>query len=163
MSHTPDRPGHWFDRKTDWQQRLASVLEMARSISAQTDPQKMVQDYGRRVREMYQTDGWVSLSRRNLSPPEVRITRASIWGYDVNPWTDTQEPVIHRSGFFSRVIYRDEPTVIDDLEAELPPDDPAWPFLVGMKSASAIPLFDQGSALNMVVGLSKHVAGFPRD
>src|SRR5215213_55713 len=90
-----------------WQDRLATIIEMAREMSAQTDPQQMVQDYGRRVREMFHTDGFVALSRRGLERPRVRVTRASIWGNDVNPWKQTTNLTILDGGLFSQLIWAD--------------------------------------------------------
>ena len=46
----------------DWQERLTPIISMAREMSAQTDPQQMVQDYSRWMRQMMPTDGFVSRS-----------------------------------------------------------------------------------------------------
>jgi sigma-B regulation protein RsbU (phosphoserine phosphatase) len=143
-----------------WQKRLASVVEMSRSMSAQTDPQAMVQDYSRRMRNMYKVDGFVSLSRRDLNHPDVRVTRASIWGTDVNPWKQTRDLTIHHGGLFSELIYLDEPSIIDDLQ--LADGDPAAPFVAGMRSLLATPLFDKGTALNMIISMRKEPNSFDR-
>jgi sigma-B regulation protein RsbU (phosphoserine phosphatase) len=144
-----------------WQQRLAFIVDMAREMSSQTDPQQMVRAYMRRVRQMFPTDGFVSLSRRDLEHPRVRVTRASIWGMDVNPWKENENPTIHDRGLFSDLIWSDEPVVIDEIN--IPADDPAAPFVDGMKSAVAIPLFDQGVALNLIIGMRLEPRAFDRE
>src|SRR5947207_1910783 len=72
--------------RAPWPQRLKFIVETMREVSRQTDPQQMVQSYGRRMREMMPSDGWVSLSRPDLRPPQYRVTRASTWDGSVNPW-----------------------------------------------------------------------------
>ena len=57
------------------------------------------------------------------------------------------------------MIYGDEPHVIDDLNVS--DDDPAAAYLAGHRSLMAIPVYDQGVALNMVVLLRKKPAAFP--
>jgi sigma-B regulation protein RsbU (phosphoserine phosphatase) len=144
-----------------WQELLAFIVEMAREMSRQTDPQQMVQDYMRRVRQVSRLDGFVSLSRRGLDYPRVRVTRASIWGTQVNPWNQTDNLEIHEGGLFSTLIWGDEPVVLDDID--LPADDPAVPFVDGMRSATAIPLFDRGVAMNMIIALRKEPHAFDRE
>jgi sigma-B regulation protein RsbU (phosphoserine phosphatase) len=51
--------------------------------------------------------------------------------------------------------------VIDDLQ--LPPDEPAAEYLAGQRSLLAIPMFDQGESLNMVVLLQQEPNAFPKD
>jgi sigma-B regulation protein RsbU (phosphoserine phosphatase) len=138
-----------------WQERLAFYVETAREMSRQTEPQRMVEAYGNRMRALSPYSGSVSLSRRGLTRPDVRVTRASIWSKDVNPWT-ADSPVIHRGGLFSRLIWSDEVTIIDDLVVA--DEDPAAPFCAGMRSLVAIPLFDQGVALNMVIVMRRETS-----
>jgi sigma-B regulation protein RsbU (phosphoserine phosphatase) len=78
----------------------------------------------------------------------VRITRFSDWG-DVNPWKETHRLPVISGGLFSELIYSDEPRIINDLH--VPPDDPAYPYLAGLGSLQALPQYDQGVALNMVI------------
>src|SRR3954467_14367874 len=69
-----------------WQERLAYVLDMMREMSRQTDPQRMVQAYSARMRQVLMSDRALSLSRRGLASPRFRITRSSTWEDAVNPW-----------------------------------------------------------------------------
>ena len=64
-----------------WPQRLDFIVETMREMSSQIDPQEMVETYGRRVRYMSPADRRISISRRDLKPPEYRITRSGCVGW----------------------------------------------------------------------------------
>jgi sigma-B regulation protein RsbU (phosphoserine phosphatase) len=147
----------------DTQQKLAFVVEMMRDLSRQTDPQVMVAEYGKRMRQVVPSDGYFSLSRRDLEEPYYRITRSSRWEEAVNPWKNKDRLPVFRGGLIARIIYGDQPVIIDDLPAELGEDEPAREYLAGFGSLLAIPLFDKGTALNMVVLLRTEPAAFSRE
>jgi sigma-B regulation protein RsbU (phosphoserine phosphatase) len=143
-----------------WPKRLEFVMSMMREISRQNDAQSMVQTYGRRMREVLPSDGFVSLSRRELQRPLVRVTRSHLWGNDVNPW-QARERVILDRGLLSDLIWTEDALVVEDFC--LQPNDPGAPFLEGMRSLVAVPLFDRGAALNMFIALSRQPNGFAHD
>jgi sigma-B regulation protein RsbU (phosphoserine phosphatase) len=145
----------------DWQKRLALIVETMREMSLQTDPQAMVRAYGAKVRQLIPADNSISLSRRGLEWPQYRITRSTMWQESINPWKEKERlPLLH-GGLLARLIYGDEPQVIDELDVA--PDDPGAAYLAGHRSLQAIPLFDQGVALNMVVRLRAAAAAFSRE
>ncbi|CAN5916264.1 hypothetical protein BH23PLA1_BH23PLA1_16560 [soil metagenome] len=133
----------------DWQPRLAHIVSMMRELSRQNDPQEMVRAYGRQMREILPTDRLLSLSRRDLPAPYFRITRSSTWQDEINPWTQKQRLPVLEGGLLGDLIYGEEPRIIGDLQVS--PEDPAAEYLRGMGSALAIPNYDRGEALNMVV------------
>lgn len=141
-----------------WQERLTAVMEMMREMSSQTDPQQMVQQYGARMRRFRHVDRSISLSRRDLAAPRVRVTRFSGWTSEVDPWKQPEQLPILDGGILSELIYGNEPRVINDFEAAA--GDPAFEFLSGQGSLVAIPLLDQGVALNMVVHLRRDPGAF---
>ena len=145
----------------DWQQRLGLIVEMMRDMSRQTDPQEMVRSYAERVRVLLPSDGRLSLSRRGLTAPKYRITRSTAWKDDVNPWKEKDRLPLLEGGLLAELIYGDEPHITDALD--VPAADPAAEYLRGHRSLMAIPMFDQGVALNMVVLLSREPAAFPRE
>jgi sigma-B regulation protein RsbU (phosphoserine phosphatase) len=145
----------------DWQQRLAYIVEMAQDLSRQTDPQAMVRSYGERVRRLLPSDGRLSLSRRGLAAPMYRITRSSTWPESINPWKEKERLPLLEGGLLAQLIYSDEPRIFDDLIVA--DDDPAAEYLAGHRSLMAIPLFDQGVALNMVLLLRKPPGAFRKD
>jgi phosphoserine phosphatase RsbU/P len=145
----------------DWRQRLAIVVQTMREISRETDPQAMVRAYGARMRQLRPYDGFVALSRRDLPAPKFRITRCSKWKEEINPWKQKHLLPILEGGLLGNLIYGNEPQIIDDLEVD--PGDPAAEYLAGYRSLMAIPNFDQGVALNMVVSLRAEPNAFKRE
>ena len=145
----------------DWRQRLALIVEMMREMSRQTDPQVMFRAYTTRIRQMLPIDRSVSLSRRDLKPPKYRITRSNIWKDEVNPWKQKEGLPLLEGGILGELIYGDEPRTIDNLRVA--DDDPAAEYFAGQRSLIAIPLYDRGVALNMVVLMRKEPAGFNHD
>jgi sigma-B regulation protein RsbU (phosphoserine phosphatase) len=133
---------------------------MMRQMSLQTDPQAMVRDYGARLQRLIPRDASLSLSRRGLAHPNYRITRSSAWKESINPWKETNRLPSFAGGLLAELIYSDEPRVIDDLEIRA--DEPAAEYLAGYHSLMAIPLFDRGLAINMVVLLGKASSMFDR-
>jgi sigma-B regulation protein RsbU (phosphoserine phosphatase) len=147
----------------EWQDRLASIVDAMREMSLQTEPAEMVQAYGARIRELMPAGRWFSLSRRGLEWPRYRITRSSTWTEVINPWKETDRLPLLKGGLLAELIYGNEPRIIDELTAHLAADDPAFDYLDGFHSLMAIPHFDQGEALNMVVQLQKEPAAFDRE
>ncbi|HLL89445.1 MAG TPA: PP2C family protein-serine/threonine phosphatase [Tepidisphaeraceae bacterium] len=160
MDHA--RPASFFDRDpAHWRERAAYITDVMREMSRQSDPQTMVRTYGQRMREIFPVDRFVSLSRRGLERPQVRVTRTTEWekaGRDVNPWAQKDQLPLLDRGLLSDLIWRDEPTIIDELQVD--PADPGAEFLEGMRSLVAVPIFDDGVAANMVVQLKRQPNGF---
>jgi sigma-B regulation protein RsbU (phosphoserine phosphatase) len=144
-----------------WDQRVNTVVEMMREISRQQEPQAMVQAYGRRMRQIMPAEGSLSLSRRDLSYPYFRITRSSRWDTIVNPWKSRDQLPLLKGGLLAELIYGEMPTVIDEMKVSL--DDPAIDYLRDHRSLVAIPLFDQGHSLNMVMLFRNRTHAFDRN
>lgn len=144
-----------------WRPKLSDIVDLMKDMSRHTDPQEMVRSYGAKIAELLPIDRRISLSRRGLESPRFRITRSSTWESEINPWREKSRLPLLKGGLFAKLIYSDEPIIIDDLEID--PNDPAAEYLEGHRSLAAIPMFDQGVALNMVVLLRKERAGFPPD
>lgn len=142
-------------------ERLEAVIELTKSTSLHTDPEEMVRDYGARVRTLFGAIGIVSLSRRGLTRPWFRITRASTWEEAINPWKHPDRLPVFDRGLFSRLIHDERPVILRDLRVE--PDDPAAPYLRGVRSLTAVPHFDRGQGLNMACMLFGHPDAVPDD
>lgn len=145
----------------DWRQRLARIVDTVREMSVQSDPQAMVRAYGGRMDQIMPTDRMVSLSRRGLAAPQYRITRSSLWPDEVNPWAQPDRLPVYDHGVLGELLYSDDPHIINRLA--LPPDDPAAEYFHGMGSLIAIPLFDQGVAMNMVVLMREQPGAFAEE
>lgn len=139
-------PGHPDDA-------MREVVDLMRALSKETEPQAAVRLYRDRVRRLIPFDATIAVSRRDLSAPWYRITRASVWKDEVNPWVQKDRLPLHDRGLLGELIYRDEPTIINDLKPD--PDDPAFELLTGYGSLFAQPQYDQGIAKNMVIALRR--------
>jgi sigma-B regulation protein RsbU (phosphoserine phosphatase) len=152
--------GDFFnDPNQDWRSRLATTVDVMRELSRVNDPQEMNQVYTRRMVELFPTTRQISLSRRKLHAPSVRVTRSSHWTEEINPWKEPHRLPVLNGGLFADLLYADEPRIIDDLK--LAPNDPAAEYLRGQRSLIAIPLYDAGSAMNMVVATRAEAHAFP--
>lgn len=139
--------------------RLSLTVDVMRELSRADDPQTMYRVYSRRMREIFPTSRQISLSRRELPPPRVRITRFSEWTDEINPWTDAARLPLLESGLFSDLIHTGRPRLVGDLTVA--DGDPAASYLAGQRSLLAIPLFDAGDAVNMVVLTREEANAFP--
>lgn len=137
------------DIRADWQAHLSHVVETVREMSTHTDPQEMVRNYGRRMRSMLPTDRMIALSRRGMDRPKLRITRDSSWEDEVNPWQQKDRLPIIEGGVLSELIYADKPQIFNDFRVDS--DDPAYRYLSDARSVLALPNYDNGVALNMVL------------
>jgi hypothetical protein len=141
---------------------LQEALDLAASviadISRTDDPQMMLQAYIARAAALMPFDRSVSLSRRGLEAPHYRITRSTLWTDAPDPWTERDKLPLLRAGLLGELLYAGRPRLIDPLV--FPADDPAADQLVGMGSLLAIPHFDNGEALNMVVHMRRLPGGF---
>jgi sigma-B regulation protein RsbU (phosphoserine phosphatase) len=146
---------NWTD---DWRERMALIVDTMREMSLQTEPQAMVRAYRQKIRQLFPIDRSVSLSRRGLAPPQYRITRSSTWKEEINPWKEVDRLPVLEGGLLGELLYGDKPELIANLEVAA--DDPAAEFLLGQRSLIAIPMYDQGVALNMVVLMRQEPAAF---
>ena len=145
----------------DWQQRLAVIVDTMRDMSRHTDPQEMVRAYASRIGQLAPIARRLSLSRRGLSQPRYRITRSTTWEADVNPWKEKDRLPLLEGGLLGELIYAGEPRMLDDLEVSS--SDPAAGYLAGHRSLLAIPMYDQGESVNMVILMQKEPGAFPRE
>ncbi len=154
---------NFFETTSDrnWRARLTISVDLMRELSRYTNPDEMYHVFARRMGQLYPTARQLSLTRRGLDRPEVRVTRFNLWEEPVNPYKDAERLPVLRGGLLADLIYGDQPLVIDDLEVS--PDDPAAEYLAGQRSLLAIPLFEDGSAMNMVVVTREEAAAFPRE
>lgn len=147
-------PGNWRDR-------LAVSVDLVRDLSRYTDPEEMYRAFARRMGQVYPTTRQISLSRRGLDRPHVRITRYNLWKDPVSPYLEPHRLPVVSGGILADFAHNEQPRVIDDLRVT--DDDPAAEYLDGQRSLLAIPLFDGGMALNTLVLTREEPAAFPRE
>ncbi len=158
MAIAPD----FFDTEPrNWRARMAVSVELMRELSRHTDPQEMYEVFARRMGELFPVSRRLSISRRGLEYPEYRVTRFSLWKHAVNPWKETKLLPVHAGGCLADLLYGDQPRIIENLELEA--DDPALAYLDGQRSVLAIPHYDGGIAVNMLILAREDTDAFPRD
>jgi sigma-B regulation protein RsbU (phosphoserine phosphatase) len=81
-----------------------------------------------------------------------------MWEEQIDPWKEKDRLPLLKGGLLAELIYSDEPRLVDALR--FAPDDPAAEYFDGMHSLAAVPMYDQGVALNMVVFLRDEPAAF---
>ena len=137
-----------------WQEELQFVVDLMRDISHQTDPQELVRVYGDGIDRLFPTRDYISLSRRELQRPWVRITRSNRLPEDINPWKEKSRLPLLQGGILGEWIYSNEPRFDQDFHPD--PSDPAFEFLSGIRSYFTMPMFDQGEALNLTAVLYRN-------
>ena len=140
--------------------QLQVILATLRDVSGVTDANDLAAMYADRVRELFPFDRVVSVSVRGLQSPLYRITRSDLWTTDRNPWTDREKLPIYSRGILGTLIAGGQVVLNNDFHVD--DFDPAFAHLEGMRSLVAIPLFDAGEPLNMVVHASRDVDAFDR-
>ncbi|MGO9469066.1 MAG: PP2C family protein-serine/threonine phosphatase [Isosphaeraceae bacterium] len=144
----------------NWEERLATVVATMHEMSQQDDPQAVVRTYGARMRQLLPVDRWLSISRRGLEAPSYRISRSSTWTDEIDPWKERDRLPLLSGGLLAELIYGNQARLIDDVASLLASDDPAFDYLDGFHSLIAVPHFDRGLALNMVISLRREPAAF---
>ena len=150
---TTDMPHHVGSHEGDWQKRLDLIVDMMRMLARQDDPDDMIRKSQQAFARLLPSDRMVSISRRGLEAPYCRVTRASHWQDQPNPWKQpTKLPLIERA-LFSELLYAGETRLLNDIT--VPEDDPAAPFIGEHRSIMAIPVIEDGPALNMLLPMRK--------
>lgn len=136
-----------------WKQELAIIDRTMKAISGIVDPEELVNVYWTGISELLPIGDYVSLSRRDVQPPEYIITRSSRFTEHPNPWTHRERLPRMAGGLLGEIVYANRPVVIDDLPARLSDDDPGKFYLQGFQSLVALPQYDGGEGLNVTVML----------
>lgn len=145
-----------------WREELDIIDRVMKAVSGLTDPEAMVQAYWEGIGELLPIEDFLALSRRGVDPPEFLITRSSRFAEEINPWTQRDRLPRLSGGLLGELAYAERPIVIDDLPAQLSPDDPARGYLEGFQSLIALPQYDAGVALNVGISLFKPGVDFDR-
>lgn len=155
MSRYPTDDLSDYTRRS-WSERLEVITRMMREVSRMTSPEDMVDVYGTWVQAIQRVDRFVAVSRRDLLQPYYRITRSGLWedqDIEINPWKDKKRLPMFDHGVLGDLIYAQMPVLFDHFE--VPRGDPAEEHLAGYRSMIAIPQFENGVAINMIVALKK--------
>ena len=138
-------------------ERLELLVNMLRTISQDPDPVSSIVHYAESMRALYGDQALISISRRNVDPEQYRVMRilhqhdADVRGLLDLPFAGPNAPA-HTGGLVGEIIKTEMPIVMRDLHVE---NDPALGnHLAPYRVLVAVPVFDNGVALNWVLFLS---------
>lgn len=139
--------------------RQAVAVELMRELSRYSDPGELSRVFARRMNQLYPTARQITLTRRGLDHPRVRVTRFSGWADPPDPYREPDRLPVVCGGVFADWLADDQPRVIDRLHVD--PADPAAEYLAGQRSVLAIPVFDAGQPTTLVVLTREEAGAFP--
>lgn len=142
-------------------ERLREYFALVRQLSVEKTPADLLRTYRSRAQFIVPFDRVISLSRRGLTGCKLRITRSSTWTEDINPWREPERLPIIESGLLCQLMQGARPVKMDQIEIDAA--DTAGPYVDGMGSLLASPLFHDGEATNMVVMMREAQAAFSLD
>jgi sigma-B regulation protein RsbU (phosphoserine phosphatase) len=137
---------------------LEVVLDTVKTLSCTTDPREMVTIFTERLGSVIPRDHSVSITRRGLDAPRYRIARCSRWEDTPDPWDDLDRLLELEGGILGQLIFENEPVIVRVVK--IGKDDPAYDILHDISSMLAIPNYDGGEALNMMILLGHEVNSF---
>ena len=136
-----------------WQEELEIIDRTLRAISGVTDPEELIGTYWNGIGQLLPARDHLAVSRRGVEAPYYLITRSSRFTDDIDPWTQRDRLPKLSGGILGEIAYANRPVVIEDLPARLKRDDPAYFFLEGFQSLVAVPQYDRGEGLNVLMAL----------
>lgn len=134
--------------------RLKEITDLLRVVSTIRDPAELQRQFSVTMDHVHPMHGYIGLSRRNLQEGEYKITRLirddeDRENHHYNPWDTWHQLPVHTGGFLGEIIADDEPKLYRDLALQ---NDPVLGSnFAPMRSAMAIPLFDDGEAVNWAI------------
>lgn len=144
--------------------RLPRLLEMVESLSRAQTPFEVLRVFRDGFPRLTRTDGYISLSTRDLPDAQYRITRSFLSaeelrsGTPLDVWSNISSIPVNSGGLLGSVITRGVPLVLRNLDVQ---HDPVLEdSLAGFGSLMAIPLYDDGLVKNWAIVLSQEREGY---
>src|SRR3954469_24529289 len=106
-------------RRRPWQEELEIIDRTMRAISGVSDPEKLVEVYWNGIGELLPIHDYVSVSRRNETPPFYVITRSSRFTEHFNPWTQRERLPRMSGGLLGELAYANRLVVFDEVAGRL--------------------------------------------
>src|SRR5687768_8374807 len=139
--------------RRSWQEELEIIDRTMKTISGMTDPEALVTAYFNGIGALMPGNDYLSVSRRDVEPPNFIVTRSSRFTEHLNPWTQRERLPKLSGGLVGEIVYANKPVLIADLPARLADDDPCHFYLQGFRSALALPQYDDGQSINVTLML----------
>jgi sigma-B regulation protein RsbU (phosphoserine phosphatase) len=129
--------------------RLQLVDSLVRELSIQEDAERLIRVFSQQSDLLWQRDGLVTVSRRDLLAPWYRITRSSRWRVPINPWTEVNRLPLLDRGLLGQLLYEGKSAILNHLSVS--PADPAYEHLKGMGALACAPGYDHGEPVTLAV------------
>ncbi len=147
--------------ESDRADRLTRVTSLLRNVSATTDPQQIQTYFGEELRRLFPIHGYMSISTRGLGEGEYKVTGMSTGEGPLrrrDPWAHWDEIPLRRGGVIGRVIEGEVPVMLHDVDLS---GDPVLGEELGdRRSLIAVPLYEEGRAVNWAMILHKDPTAF---
>jgi sigma-B regulation protein RsbU (phosphoserine phosphatase) len=130
---------------------------MLKEMSQCTDPGELVRLYFDHIRQNFDVQRALVVSRVGLSAPQFRLVHNVNCNDSVGPAITLNE--LRQGGLLAEFLYLGEFHTIPSFAPDS--SDPAFDLLRGSSSLMAFPLFEKGASAGMVVALGS--SGFPDD
>ncbi len=138
--------------------RVDQILELLRSISLARTPVDVLRAFAAKYWPLRPVEFVLSLSTRDLKPPQYRITRQVHVGQvlrgqavynPIEPYRNRDAIPVRSGGFLWSLIEDGKPKLIRDMHVH---DDPvASELLAGLRSAMIVPLYHAGEPVYWTV------------
>ncbi len=143
--------------------RVQILMDMVRDLSQAADAHEVLRAFGEGLVKLNGPRGYVSLSTRGLAPGEYKITRLFTDDMDLalhaaDPWTNWESIPIRRGGLLGEIVTNGKPQLFHHVY--LKNDPVVGNTLDRYGSLMAIPLFENGQALNWAIILRPQPEGF---
>lgn len=132
-----------------WEQRLVHITSTVRELSHAFEPHAMVERYAERMQEFMPVRRLLTATRRGFESPRFGLAKMRSWEEKAELGQDRSAFEEMEGGLLGELLYGGEPRIIEELRVAA--DDPAAGYLVGQSSLIAIPVFEHGDAVEMVI------------
>ena len=129
---------------------IDSTTELLKHMSAAADPDGLLRLFVEHVRRSVHVEHALVLSSAGMTAPQYRIVRSITWNADRGTVL-AEAAEVREGGLLAKLLYAGRFQNIVDLSPEA--SDPALDLLRGSRSLIALPLFEKGSRVGMVVVL----------
>jgi len=138
--------------------RLQHIDALVRELSVQEDPERLIRVFSQHAEHIWQRDGVITATRRELVAPLYRITRSWRWPDNLNSATDFNRLPVFEGGLLGELLYEGKPRIINRLEVSR--NDPAAEHFEGMRALACAPGYDNNRPVNLVIVLRRQPDSF---
>lgn len=138
--------------------QLDDVVAMMRTISRTTKPESFFREYVERIRQFYAVDRVLLLRHDPANEGMITVTELTEWTRPQQLYEDDGSGAHLPAGLLYSLLEQGDPLILNDWECD--EDDPSAELLAGMRSLRAVPMYENGEATQMIIGLKEEPEAF---